>query len=289
MNKQAPTNAPALSADLLESYERAAGEVLSYASDVSDDPVVKPLDVLRAHYVVVDFCLSEEVAEAVGGIGPKDVGLLLSAIDRQGVEFGGKKKWQTIFEKISTLIFGLVKNHPFHDANKRTALLTLVYAFYLNGRYMHCDKNELEDLLVYLAGNNLHLMDGYDDFDVEEDKEIRFIAEYFRRNSREIDNRVYFITYRELNRRLSSHGFSLENPDRNYIDIVRQEDGRRVMKAGFPGWSRQVAKGDMKRILENCGLTSDQGIDSQVFFHDEDPVFSFASEYRAQIKSLATR
>lgn len=289
MNRQISALIPALSPDLIERYKRDAAELERYESDVSSDAAVVPLDVLRAHYVVVDFCLSEDVAEPVGGIGPKDVKLLLSAIDRQNVEFSGKAKWENSFEKIATLVFGLVKNHPFYDANKRTALLSLVYAFYLNGRYITADKNELEDMLVYLADNSLHLIDGYDEFQGSDDKDIRFMAEYFRKNSRDIDNRVYTITYRELDRKLGSFGYSLGDPDRNYIDIIRRSDGRRVLKAGFPGWSRQVARGDMRRILDACDLTSNEGIDAQVFFHDEDPVFAFASEYRAQIKSLASR
>ena len=73
--------------------------------------------VLRAHFLIVDFFSQE--GGGVGGVGPKSLDLLHSAIYRQFVSFGGKDKWAEPLEKCATLLFGLVKDHPFHDANKR--------------------------------------------------------------------------------------------------------------------------------------------------------------------------
>jgi death-on-curing family protein len=198
---------PALSPELLEQYERDARAVLKFPSHGEPQGFVDAIDVLRSHYVVVDFCISERIGEGVGGIGPRNYDLLLSAVDRQFVSFGETAKWTTIFERTATLVFGLIKNHPFHDANKRTALLSLVYSLYINGRYITADKNELEDLLVYIADDSLHLIDGFEKFEGHEDSEVHFVSEYFRRHSREVDKRTYIITYRELDRRLRHHGY----------------------------------------------------------------------------------
>lgn len=279
---------PSLSPDLIIKFEKDFQEIQTYL-DVSEGAIVTPLDVLRAHYIVVDFCLSENMGGGVGGVGPKDFSLLSSAVNRQVVEYNGKRKWKNDFEKISTLVFGIVKNHPFHDANKRTALLILVYSLYKISKFLICDKNQVEDIIVYMAGNSMHLIDGYEKFSKLEDSEIIFFADYIRRNSRDIDKRKYDITYRELDRRLRGHGFSLENPEKNYIDILQINNGQRVLHTGFPGWSRQVAKGDMKKILDACNLTAEHGVDSKVFFYDEDPSYFFVSDYRAQIASLANR
>ncbi|ACB24740.1 death-on-curing family protein [Methylobacterium radiotolerans JCM 2831] len=279
---------PAISPSLIDSYERDAKVLASYESpDVGE--LVEPMDVLRSHYVVVDFCLSEGIGEGVGGIGPRSFDLLISAVDRQFVSFGSQLKWSTPHEKISTLVYGLVKNHPFHDTNKRTALIVLLYAFYKFNTYVVAEKSEVEDALVYLAEDSLHLLDGYEDFENQEDAPIRFFAEYLRKNTRHIDKKQYLITYRELDRRLRSHGFAVVDPDRNYADIIDLKSGNRICKIGFPGWSRQMGKGDIRKVLDACELTPENGVDAQVFFFDADPVFAFASEYRAQISSLAYR
>lgn len=288
---------PAISSDLVKLYERDAQNLLKLPMPGQGMGAIDALDVLRAHYVVVDFCLSEKIDEGIGGIGPKNPMLLMSAIDRQFAQFEGQMKWSGMHEQLATLIFGLVKNHPFHDANKRTALLTLVYGFYLNSHYFEADKSDVEDLLVYIASNSLHLFENYDEFVGRPDADVCFIADYLKRNTRRMDKRMYLITYRELDRKLRQRGFGLECPDKNYIDVVEyspehtsvQPAYRRVIHVAFPGWSRQVAKGDIRKILGACDLTPEQGIDAQVFFYDEDPIYFLTSDYRSQIFSLAYR
>jgi death-on-curing protein len=165
----------------------------------------------------------------------------------------------------------------------------LVKACFDDGKYLSSEKSDTEDMLVYLASDSLHLLEGFEDVQDSEDAEIEFVAEFIRRNTRKIDKRTYFITYRELEKKLNSFGFIMKNPDNNYIDIVSAVDGRRILRTGFPGWSRQVAKGDMRKILNECNLDVGHGIDAEVFFHNEDPIYFFASDYRAQIASLAFR
>lgn len=279
---------PALSQDFIALYEKDARELLKFPT-TDTEGAIGALDVLRAHYVVVDFCLGENIGEGVGGIGPKSPILLMSAIDRQFAQFSGQLKWRDVHEQLATLVFGLVKNHPFHDANKRTALITLVYGFYLNSQYLEADKNEVEDLLVYIAAGSLHLLDDYERFEDMADPEVSFVADYLRRKTRKMDKRTYIITYRELDRKLKHHGFGLEHPFRNYIDVIENSSGRMVVRVGFPGWSRQLAKGDMRKVLDACELTAEKGIDAEVFFHDRDPIYFLTSDYRSQIFSLAYR
>ena len=89
-------------------------------------------EVLRAHFLLLDFF--SQIGEGVGGIGPRDIHLLHSALSRQFVQFGGESKWTQRIEVCATLLFGLIKNHPFHDANKRTAFLTSILHLQKVGR-----------------------------------------------------------------------------------------------------------------------------------------------------------
>lgn len=48
-------------------------------------------EVLQAHFLLIDFFFN--IGEGIGGVGPKYLNLLHSALSRQFVEFGGKPKW----------------------------------------------------------------------------------------------------------------------------------------------------------------------------------------------------
>jgi prophage maintenance system killer protein len=96
------------------------------------------IDVIRAHYLIADLFLTEQ--RELGGVGPRDIRLLESALHRPWVEFGGVVKWSDPLDKAATTLFGLIKDHPFHDANKRTALLSILYLLAKQGRTPRCSK-----------------------------------------------------------------------------------------------------------------------------------------------------
>jgi death-on-curing protein len=109
--------------------------------------------VLRAHYLIVDYFV--EAGEGLGGAGPRHLDLLHSALSRQFVGFAGRQKWTTLYEIAATLFFGLVKNHAFHDANKRTALLTVLFHLHSHGQTPEIAQKELDKLTVRVAENEL--------------------------------------------------------------------------------------------------------------------------------------
>lgn len=192
---------------------------------VTDDPFASQhtlglRDVLRAHFLIADFFITEQ--REIGGVGPKDMKLLESALYRAWVEFGGVAKWTDPFDKIATTLFGLIKDHPFHDANKRTALLSTVYLLSKYGRMPKCSKDEFEDFTVEIAEMEIVKRSRFRELEKDEaDPEVKYISVWLRRNTRGIDDREYTITYRELRRILQRYGFVLENPNNNSIDLVQ--------------------------------------------------------------------
>lgn len=107
----------------------------------SNDNDLSTEEVLRAHFLLADYFYSE--GEGMGGFGPKSVDLLISAVERQNTSFGGQEKWKTIYEKSATILYGLIMNHPFHDANKRTAYLSVVHYMYKNKLMIRCTEKQL--------------------------------------------------------------------------------------------------------------------------------------------------
>lgn len=258
--------------------------------------------VLKAHFLIVDFFAQE--GGGVGGVGPKSVDLLHSAIYRQFVSYGGKDKWVTPLEKCATLLFGLVKDHPFHDANKRTAFLVTLLQLERLGRMPRIKQREFEDFVVEVADNKLQKYARFREAqDEENDPEIRFIADFLKRNTRDIDKRSYTVTFHELNQIIKKHNFELVSPSGNFINLVQVEfrpkflgilgqkvrRETRLAQIGFPGWKKQVGKGAMKTVRDATRLTHEKGYDSKTFFHGADPLHVLIDTYAVPLRRLADR
>lgn len=288
-----------ISAPLRKDYDRWASKLPNAHPDaplwsVSYD------EALCAHYLICDFFFGE--GEPISQAGPRNLNLFLSAVDRQFVSFGGKSRWSRPSELAATLFYGLNKNHPFHDGNKRTALLSALFLLDKAGRIPTCSQDDLEELAVRTAANELPAYDNYHHYAVAEggrdrpDARVRFIAKFFRKYSRQIDRRQYQITFRELNTTLRRFGFELQNPSGNYIDIVQMHTRRRMFKkviesekigrTGFPGWKKQVSAGDLRRIQKATGLTAERGYDSQVFYRGAEPLQSLINKYQNVLRRL---
>jgi death-on-curing protein len=82
-------------------------------------------DVLEIH--------ASQIAEHGGSEGLRDRGLLESAIAQPMAQFDGQFLNQDLFEMAAALLLSLVRNHPFVDGNKRTALLAALTFLDLNG------------------------------------------------------------------------------------------------------------------------------------------------------------
>ena len=259
---------------------------------------------MDAHFTIVDYFFDErDGAKAVGGVGPRDFNLLSSAVARQMVSYAGQEKWETDYEKLATLFFGLIKNHPFHDCNKRTAMLSALYYLLIIKRTPIVKQRELEKLALRVADNDLGQYKRYKQFEKKvEDSEIIFIADFFKRNSRVIDKNYYVITYHELVGRLNKFGYTLDNPHGNYIDVIRIEKKKRffglgekytketkVGTIGFPGWTKEVSRVQMKKVQTFTKLTHRNGFDSEVFFRGADPLSYLVNEYRGLLKRLSVR
>ncbi|ATS75511.2 MULTISPECIES: type II toxin-antitoxin system death-on-curing family toxin [Xanthomonas] len=272
----------------------------------ADDPyhtqnTVGVLDVLRAHFLIADYFFGKEAG--MGGIGPRDINLLHSAVYRQFVAYCGNSKWKNTYEKSATLIFGLVTDHPFHDANKRTGLLVYLYALHKMNRYPTNGQKELEDFMVEVAERSLTKYRRMKDLlKREDDADVYFIADYMKRNSRERDSRYYTITYHELDRKLRDFNHCLSSPNKNYIDICRIDHVRefgifgkrkeklvKIAQIGFPGWKSQVGKGAISTVRRVTKLSPEYGVDSAMFYRGSDPMNTLIAQYEGPLQRLAFR
>lgn len=103
----------------------------------------------------MQFLTADDVARInawfVGEDVPFDFGLLESAVLRPQTTVGGMDAYTTIHDKAAAMLHSLIRNHPFMDANKRTAV-SAVYVFYrLNGWQLTLEDGDLVALAVDVA------------------------------------------------------------------------------------------------------------------------------------------
>ncbi|MFM9281092.1 type II toxin-antitoxin system death-on-curing family toxin [Paenibacillus jiagnxiensis] len=86
-------------------------------------------------------------------VGVKDPGLLESAILRPQSSAFGDDAYPTIFEKAAALFESLGQNHPFHNANKRTAFTALFIFLRYNNLLFKMDPKKAEDFTVDMVNH----------------------------------------------------------------------------------------------------------------------------------------
>ena len=250
------------------------------------------VDVLTAHFCIVDYFLEEKGDEhAVGGVGPKDFNSLVSTVTRQFRSFGGQDIWSDDYQKCASLVYGIVKNHPFHDCNKRSALLVMLYYMYQLGRTPDVKQKKLERLMLDIASDKLPKYRKKLKVKFKKDWQVNVIAQFLRKFTRKTNYEFYQITFNELNGILKNFGYTLESPRKNNIDICKNEKGikKRIGQIGFPGWTRKVYKKDIKMVRKMTNLVPENEIDSEVFFKGALPMKVLVNDYSGVLKKLATR
>lgn len=104
-------------------------------------------DVLLLHYLAVE--------KSGGSHGLRDTSLLESAINRPRATFGKTDLYPTLFDKAGALCHSLVKNHPFVDGNKRTALFAAMVTIERNGYTFLCSQKDLVTIGVAIDTENI--------------------------------------------------------------------------------------------------------------------------------------
>jgi len=119
-----------------------------------------PEQVLFIHYRLIE--------ETGGSHGIRDLSMLQSALARPMATFDRKDLYPDLFSKAASLKHSIIKNHPFVDGNKRTAIAVASIFLFRNGYNFKVSNKELERFTLKVA---------------REDIEFREIAHWFKRHS----------------------------------------------------------------------------------------------------------
>lgn len=87
-------------------------------------------------------------------VGPDllaDFGLLEAAVLRPQQTIFGADAYPDIHAKATAMMHSLTRSHPFIDGNKRTAVLSMIVFYNLNGYAIDADQGEVVALAVDVA------------------------------------------------------------------------------------------------------------------------------------------
>ena len=99
------------------------------------------------------------IAETGGLSGLRDEGMLDSSLNAPFQTFGGEDMYPSLQQKAARLCFGLVKNHPFVDGNKRIGTHAMLVFLALNGIELQHSQSELSDVILQLAAGEIEATD----------------------------------------------------------------------------------------------------------------------------------
>jgi len=105
--------------------------------------------ILFIHYRLIE--------ETGGSHGIRDITLLQSAIARPQAIFANNDLYPDIFTKAAALMHSIIKNHPFVDGNKRTAIIAASIILQRNNYTLTASNKELEQFTLKVASTNTEI------------------------------------------------------------------------------------------------------------------------------------
>lgn len=103
------------------------------------------------------FIHSRLIQSTGGAHGIRDLSMLLSALGRPQATFDGNDLYDDLFSKAASLLDSLIRNHPFVDGNKRTAITAAALFMKLNGFSLVVSNEEMARFTLACAQSKVTL------------------------------------------------------------------------------------------------------------------------------------
>ena len=285
---------------------------------------IEKTQVLKIHEKLVEDAENSSDTDPISPSGVKFEHLLESGIHVQDTGYDGKKKYNDSIHCASALTYSLVTNHPFHNGNKRTALVTLLAHLDLN-RYQfkqtvtenhlfclfvscasHCLSNfckcenendivNLKQKIIKERGANFNKLVKVDKRDMDE--EVNLIRGWLRKNTRKFDQSEKSLKSSELTKVLKKFGVEIEyDLKRQRVTLRRKKENagfftskeKIVLKIKIRDKGEKILKKEIVKIRSALKLTEEFGIDSKSFYYNDDFIYDeFIRKYRTVIRELS--
>lgn len=242
--------------------------------------------------LVADFAGTADPMEPAG---VRSRQLLESALSRPATSMGGIRKYPTIEMSAAALLHSLVHDHPFHNGNKRTALVSMLVLLDENGLMLTCGEDELFRLVLQLAKHAVATGPRGE----LPDREVLAVAEWLKGRVRWIAKGERALSWRKVRQALGEHGVVCTPVAGNRINLTRKvtrlggffrSDRIETLhtQMAYAGEGTEVAKNTINTIRRELELDEAHGIDSAAFYDRESVSPSeFIHRYRKTLRRLA--
>ena len=221
--------------------------------------------------------------------------LLESACFHAKTSLNGIYKYCTIESIAAALLYALVHNHPFHNGNKRTALVSTLAFLDKNGIALKCSDDQLFDYVLKVAKHRLVSSNDRS----KSDREICKITEWITKESRIVEKGDRPIQWRKLIRILSDYNCRFDRKTGNRMDIYRiipgvkkqfrySKEERLSTQVRYRNEGSEAYVDTIKKIRKELRLNDEHGIDAKEFYSrsQNDPAY-FITKYRKILVRLS--
>lgn len=244
-------------------------------------------DLLTKNYHLIDRM------DPVEPPGIKNIHGLESAVFRQHTGSGDWIKYDTVFKNCATLVFALIKNHAFHNGNKRVAFLAMIKHLFENGYVISpSTKHEhIYQLLLALADNKLpnylHRIDKklYNLYRPKgkwtDEMVIDILSSWLRKNSEFKNSTVKTkIRINQIKAMLETKGIFMEQNgtwitlyqlrEKTFLGFIKDKPQRyNVRTYGIGNSISEVGIKVINQIRRDFQLTQQDGFDNNAFYDDD--------------------
>lgn len=229
--------------------------------------------------------------------GVKSETMLGSAVHRPHTANGGEVKYPTIEMAAAALLYAIINDHPFHNGNKRTALVSMGAFLYENGVQLTASQDALFKFVLKVSQRSIVARDAPD----RSDREVLAISRWIRDNTRLIERGERVLTWLKFKRVLTHYGVTWSHPRKgNRIDLSRTcEEEERVgfrkrkvkrilnCQVAYRDDGREVARNTIDHVRHELHLDESHGIDSAAFYDLREEPDDFIVEYQQTLRRLA--
>lgn len=268
-----------------------------------------PKCIIELHKLLSDNYLIFHDMEPISPEGVKNNNMLESAVHRQNAGIDDYYKYSTSYENCATLAYGIIKNHAFHNGNKRAGLLAIIKHLNVNGSVLRTElgETELYQLLVCTAKSDLksHSLIYCKDFDLnvkenwDDDDSVEYISFWLRKNS--MPKKLYVgnnIKIKTLKKILSLHNIDYSEEGRyivlriieekKFLGLIKYDDVVKVSKRYHIGKHKEkVKKSIIDKIRKDFNLTRSHGVDNVSFYDEENVLDEEIKKYKSIIYRLS--
>lgn len=225
---------------------------------------------------------TDMATKAFGQVEPLKPNNLETAVFRQHTGSGKEYKYNTVADVGATLFYGIAMNHPFENANKRTALVSLLVFLDRNKEQLvGANDDDLYELARSMAAHEIPVRLGRERND---DSEVEAVADFLREHTRGIVRGEESIRFKAMCTLLEAQGCTIAKPKDNRVKIRL---GSHSVKTGRHRIDFDVPVSELKRIRRSLGLDEQHGMDSAGFYGLEERVDSAVLKYRNLMSRLA--